>query len=135
MNLSFIEEVGFIQATESLIEDSINSLRVKKFNKKYQLEIIQDKFQTDFYRILQESFSNMKKHSLPKEVTLYIYLIKNDIIIKIKNDGIKKKKKESKGIGLASIKQRVQKFGGNFKSKVFKNTFTIDIKIPKKNLG
>ena len=135
MNLSFIEEVGFIQATENLIEDSISSLKVNKFNKKYQLEIIQDKFQTDLYRILQESFSNIKKHALPKEVTLNIYLNKNDIIIKIKNDGVKKKKKESKGIGLTSIKQRVQKFGGDFNSKVFKNSFTINIKIPKKNLS
>lgn len=135
MNLSFIDEVGFTQATENLIEDSIDSLKVKKFNKKYQLEIIPEKFQTDLYRILQESFSNIKKHALPKEVTLNIYLSKNDIIIKIKNDGVKKKKKESKGIGLTSIKQRVQNYKGVFKSKLFKNTYSINIKIPKKNLG
>ena len=135
MNLSFIDEVGFVQATENLIEDSIDSLKVKKFNKKYQLEIIPEKFQTDLYRSLQESFSNIKKHALPKEVTLNIYLSKNDIIIKIKNDGVKKKKKESKGIGLTSIKQRVQNYKGVFKSKLFKNTYSINIKIPKKNLG
>ncbi|MDC0626105.1 histidine kinase [Methylophilaceae bacterium] len=135
MNLSFIDEIGFIQATENLIQDSINSLKVKKFNKKYQLEIIQDRFQTDLYRILQESFSNMKKHSLPREVTLDIFENKNDIIVKIKNDGVIGKKKGTKGIGLIGIRQRVQKFDGSFKSKIFKNTFTIDIKIPKKNLG
>lgn len=134
MNLSFIDEVGFIQATENLIQDSISSLKVKKFNKKYQLEIIPEKLQTDLYRILQESFSNIKKHALPQEVTIDIGEFKNSIIITIKNDGVKKRKQDTKGIGLASMKQRVQKFRGSFKSKVFKNSFTIDIKIPKKNL-
>ena len=134
MNLSFIDEVGFVNATENLIQDSINSLKVKTFNKKYQLDIIPKNLQTDCYRIIQESFSNIKKHALPQEVTIDIREIKNNILIRIKNDGIKLNSPKTKGVGLISMKQRVQKYEGNFKTKFFKNTFSIDIKIPKKNL-
>ncbi len=68
---------------------------------------------TCLYRILQEQLSNICKHSKAKNVQVTLIQASNNVILKIKDDGIGFNKKEIKeGIGLANIKKRVGYFAG-----------------------
>jgi two-component system sensor histidine kinase UhpB len=136
MNLSMIDELGFEDALENLIQESLKNLKIKKINCEVKTRLITKKMQTDFYRITQEAISNIKKHSLPTFVKIKLDQDRQSLIFTIENDGVFKITKGHKknGIGLIGIQQRVKKFNGIFETKNQKNKFTLIIKVPKKNL-
>lgn len=72
--------------------------------------------QTTIFRIVQEQFNNILKHSNAKLVNIEILLINNNVHLSIKDNGkgfnpIQKKE----GIGLENIRRRVQFLDGEFR--------------------
>ncbi len=102
-------------------------------------ERIDPKQEITIYRIIQESLNNIIKHSKAKEFTVTIIEKNGNIKILISDDGIGFETSNTNyllpGLGLRSIKERVESYSGTFKieSKINSGTLLI-IDIPKKRL-
>lgn len=134
MNLSMIDELGFEGALEHLINQSLANVNIKNIDYKINVKSIPKKMQTDFYRITQETLSNIKKHSLPTYVLISIDHDRKFITYKIENDGLLKKPNTAhkKGIGLIGIEQRIKKYNGVLQYHTLNNKFRLTIKVQKK---
>lgn len=84
------------------------------------------------YRILQECFNNIKKHSQATEVKILFNLEFEQLILEISDNGVGfDLKKTNFGLGLSSIKDRVNMLKGTFTVTSEKNKFTtIKVNIP-----
>lgn len=68
-----------------------------------------------FLRIIQEAITNIVKHAQSAtEVFIFLYHNQEKIILEIGDNGVGMKHKNSKGIGLASIRSRVEEMQGTF---------------------
>ncbi|WP_396153055.1 sensor histidine kinase [Flavobacterium sp.] len=84
------------------------------------------------YRILQECFNNIRKHSQATEVNVHFQLMSEQLILEILDNGLGFDPKKTKsGFGLSSIKERVRTMKGTYiiSSKKKKGT-TIKVNIP-----
>lgn len=66
-------------------------------------------------RILQEGMVNIMKHSNANEVNVFLYKQRQEIVFEISDNGNTKKGKKREGIGLQSIKKRVEDMNGRLK--------------------
>lgn len=99
-----------------------------------KIDNLDDSILLNLYRILQEVFNNIIKHSSATEVQLEIYEDEKELILYIKDNGIGLKNQTSvkSGIGLKNIKKRVEILEGTYEfTNEIKGT-SIHIKIPKK---
>jgi signal transduction histidine kinase len=76
-------------------------------------------YKINIYRIIQEAFRNVAKHSKAKNINLKMLYVSPDYIIKIKDDGIgfdlkSIENSKNRSFGLMSMKQRVDLLGGKF---------------------
>jgi len=74
-----------------------------------------------FFRILQESLNNIKKHAKALKVDIYLgFIDKNQVCLKVKDDGQGfnileyNQRIEYSGLGLLTIRERVEELGGQF---------------------
>lgn len=84
------------------------------------------------YRILQECFNNIKKHSQATEVNVQFQLVKEHLILEVSDNGLGfDLKKQNFGLGLSNIKERVRILKGTFDIYSEMNKFTrIKVNIP-----
>lgn len=74
---------------------------------------ISDKFKLTLYRIVQEQFNNIIKYAGAKNIQLDLLQQENEIILRIKDDGIGFDTAKCKdGVGLMNIKTRASLFDG-----------------------
>ncbi|RLD50839.1 MAG: hypothetical protein DRJ05_19115, partial [Bacteroidetes bacterium] len=72
-------------------------------------------FQLALYRIVQEALSNIFKHANAQNINIQIIQHETDLNIMIEDDGKGfDSKTESKGIGLANMRERTEGLGGEF---------------------
>ncbi|CAM1343595.1 tetratricopeptide repeat-containing sensor histidine kinase [Tenacibaculum amylolyticum] len=145
-----IRQVSHKLGNEIMIKDDFISELTKLIESKsklgnfaYEMKVAKDvnwsKFSTDaivnIYRVLQEVFQNIVKHSKAKNVLFKVIKENNNLIINVKDDGIGFNIKEirSKGIGIKNIDSRTNKIGGliNISSKISVGS-NIMMKIPYK---
>ena len=77
--------------------------------------VLEDRLSLILYRILQESMTNIARHSGASKADINLYVLKNKIrlIIKDNGSGIEKNKVNSfKSLGIAGIKERVKSVNG-----------------------
>ena len=72
------------------------------------------------FRIIQEAFTNIAKHSRAQTATLYLKQKENAINLVIADNGagfdpeaVNSKQKLNKGLGIMSMKERAELSGGN----------------------
>ncbi|GAA0085525.1 two-component sensor histidine kinase DegS [Clostridium sp. CTA-7] len=135
-----LEELGLYEAIKEMVNiiSSENNITIKTFidEGEYKVEKI---IQVATYRIIQEIFNNMKKHSKAKFVELRINYIKDCICIYIQDDGVGfnvketllKVKQKGNCYGLIGIFERVKQLRGKIeiKSSYGKGT-TYKIRLP-----
>ena len=131
LSLGILEEMGLEIAITDLVNNWSKRYPRKTLNYFYDKRLdnlIPVSFEARIYRIIQEALTNIAKHSNPKNVNISLKLKKNkkDLEIKIFNDGVKSKLKNTGGIGLLGMVERVNQMSGtiNFKKK---NNFEIII--------
>jgi two-component system sensor histidine kinase UhpB len=127
LSLGILEEVGIKIALDDLVTNWLK--RNPNIIMKYEFDqVTLEKLPKDnhqhLYRIVQEALTNISKHATPLKVSIVIKsLLSGKVKIEIINDGVKKKNKESTGMGLSGIRERVAQMHGQIKiirSKFFK---------------
>lgn len=75
--------------------------------------ILSEKMKLAIYRIIQEQFNNINKHSNAKSITVQLVIKNSQLILSIKDDGVGfDPSKESKGVGLTNIRTRTSLHNG-----------------------
>jgi signal transduction histidine kinase len=78
------------------------------------IEILDASKKATLFRIVQEQFKNIARHSKAKLVHIEIKITKEQVELMIKDDGVSFKPEEIKwGIGFSSIHQRTQLYNGS----------------------
>lgn len=133
------ELVDFTLLVEQLL---IKKSAIGNFDYKLQIEpnfswnFINEKEKNNLYRVFQEAIQNIIKHSCAKNVSVNIYCKKDNVEIKIEDDGTGfKKETTKKGIGIKNIKSRVEDLKGKITIESTENIGTsICIVIPNKKI-
>lgn len=117
LNHDFIESQTFTQLLSRLKTNyekkNIFDIEIIVFPEN-ALDGITRMLKIDLYRIFQEVFTNIQKHSQAKNVEISFTLNKNHLNIIIDNDGSGLQENSSEGIGIKNIKKRLQNYRGNF---------------------
>ena len=125
LSLGILNEMGFEIAISDLINDWLKRYPKISLNYSYDKKLLgcmPDNYEGHIYRIIQESLTNISKHSSPKNIRISFKLKNNNTIeIKILNDGVKKKISKKVGVGLLGMSERVNQMNGkiNFINKKF----------------
>jgi len=135
LSLGFIEEIGLEDALIDLIEswrNRFNKIHLTYTIDKKTINLINSQQQAHVYRILQESLTNIAKHTKAKNVSINISPFGPEKYprIEVINDGIKinAKKNFGMGVGLLSIEERVRQLNGRCNisiNRVFKITIVL----------
>ena len=136
---SILEELGLGAAITTLCQTITDKSNIKGntdiigFEKR-----IDPKQEITIYRIIQESLNNIIKHSKAKEFSVTLMEKNGNIKILISDDGIgfetSNKNYLLPGLGLRSIKERVESYSGEFKIESQLNSGTILIIDMPKNI-
>jgi PAS domain S-box-containing protein len=77
---------------------------------------LSNEIQVGLYRILQEQFNNINKHSKATDISIRVYPDNNNVVLQIRDNGIGFNTQLPKaGIGLENIKRRASALGGETK--------------------
>ena len=131
-----LEEMGLIPALRTLChristETSINgTVDISGLE-----ERLNSKLEISIYRIIQEALNNIIKHSGANEFNIQLINTDNILRLMISDDGrgfAEKERKNSKGLGLMNMRERVESMKGSFKidSSIGKGTLLV-FEIPK----
>lgn len=133
---SVLDDLGLLAAIEWQIEEFVKrsgmKCRLITSLKKIEMET---NYSIGVFRIVQESLTNVLRHSKATEVIIGITEVDNNTIIEIKDNGCGIKENDihsSKSLGLLGMRERALLFGGEFIVKREKTRGTkIILKIPK----
>ena len=130
LSLMVLDDMSF----EDALKDLINNWRLKNPRVVIKEDIklrnnIQKELKRTVYRVLQESLTNINKHSAAKKVIVNIYEKEAKIFFEIENDS-PKTIKMGNGFGLLGMQERVRSFRGQLDYKLNQNKFFMSIKIP-----
>jgi signal transduction histidine kinase len=119
LNPSSINDIGLIAAINEMLE-RINITGKVHFTFEYNLsqciDMLKHEDQVAIYRTIQESVSNIIKHSKAKNAMIRICSDASGVLLIIKDDGIGLDiEKVKKGLGLKTINNRVQYYNGKLK--------------------
>jgi PAS domain S-box-containing protein len=109
-------DLGLVPAIKSKLDKFEKQTGIKcHFYFRPQDFLLEDRLALILYRILQESLTNIARHSGASKAYVNLYVLKNKIEMIIKDDGtgIEKNKVNSfKSLGIAGIKERVKSVDG-----------------------
>jgi PAS domain S-box-containing protein len=120
---SVLEDLGLFAAVQWLVENF--SKQHAGISVTLDMEDIDQLFaneaQVNLYRILQESLTNISKHSEAAEVSVEVKMDKGCIMFSVKDNGkgfemrkVIARKFDKKGVGLTAMKERMHMLGGSF---------------------
>jgi PAS domain S-box-containing protein len=109
-------DLGLVPAIKSQLDKFEKQTGIKcHFYFRPQDFLLEDRLALILYRILQESLTNIARHSGASKADVNLYVLENKIEMIIKDDGtgIEKNKVNSfKSLGIAGIKERVKSVDG-----------------------
>jgi signal transduction histidine kinase len=132
---AILYELGLIPAINSLLNKFENHSGIKCiFSCDPDLKVIDDQLSLTLFRILQESLTNIARHSGATTVEISLRLSKNQIEFKVKDDGIGINKENIvslKSMGIAGMRERIRGVKGSLQIKAETGSGTsIKVKIP-----
>lgn len=112
-----LDQLGFTRALDLLLESLEKSSGIS-CQRKLELvdDVIRGEAATNLYRVAQESFNNILKHSGARRIAVELERDVRHIRLWIEDDGrgFTKSLKGSSGLGLRNITERVRMLGGFF---------------------
>ena len=137
LNLGIIDEVGIETALNDLIDGWIKKNKQKnvelKIKETEKLNNLDKRQIINLYRIIQECLTNISKHSNSKKTSISILERRDELEIIVINNGIRKSKIETSGLGLIGMRERVAALRGSFTAKKIKSSFIVKVLIPLTN--
>jgi PAS domain S-box-containing protein len=117
---AMLDELGLIAAVNFLIENNLKVLGLKvNFKTVGKAKRLSPALEISLFRIIQEMFNNIIKHSRAKRVKLSLQFNKNSLKVVIKDDGVGFPVQEtvnprgkSRGMGLVGMRERVESMQG-----------------------
>ncbi|MCY7360998.1 MAG: histidine kinase, partial [Ignavibacteria bacterium] len=131
-----LERLGLTKAIKSIVNNIAKSTEINFTAAIDNIDnIFSKELEINIYRIVQECFNNIIKHSRATEAVLNISRHKSNIIIIISDNGKGFSKNVTKGIGMNSIEERIKLYNGSLKinSEINKGAF-MKIIIPMKKI-
>ena len=83
----------------------------------------------NIYLIAKESINNILKHSDTDEVKINLHMDKNNISLRIKDQGSQQTRIKTSGQGISNMEQRAMESGGTF-SFSYDQGYTVDVSLP-----
>ncbi len=133
-----LDNLGLIPAVEWLVEQFISrsGIKVNYSPKIKNIDLPKDK-QLNIYRIIQESLTNVLRHSQANEINLNIFESDNNICIEIKDNGrgfSPDNLDPLHSIGITGMKERALTFGAKLKIESLPGSGTsVLLSVPKNN--
>jgi len=133
-----LDRLGLTKALESIIEQAANSSEI---NFSFLVDPVDGLFskeaEINLYRVVQESVTNILKHSQARDVHLRVARDAHSVVLEIKDNGVgfdpasvTGEDGERRGFGLAGIAERARIIGGKYAIRSSPgNGTTITIKI------
>jgi len=113
---SILEEAGLVGALQARLE----AVEVRSgFQTAFQVEgerCLPPSVEAELYRVAQEALNNVLKHAQAKQVTVRLQFDEARLCLTIRDDGLGfdlETARQSGGLGLRSMEERVQQIGGN----------------------
>jgi signal transduction histidine kinase len=129
-----LDDLGLTSAIEWHCEEFEARTGIKCELNLEEIRIKNPQKNTGIYRILQESLTNIARHSEAKNVIVRLKQIKEDINLVIRDDGIgipEEKMESNSSLGLIGIRERIKQFNGRIDIESVKDKGTkISVIIP-----
>jgi PAS domain S-box-containing protein len=135
---SILDRLGLMAAVNSLLEQSKKEgLKVSFKITGREIRLTPEK-EIEVYRIIQEALNNIKKHAEAHQIELSVNFRKNDLHIKIKDDGkgfevqnALNSKEATRGWGLIGMTERAKLLDGTIKfNSMIQRGTSIEVVIP-----
>ena len=136
---TILDDFGLVAAIEWLYQNSLEISGISVVFKTFGSEVsLRGELRTIIFRIFQEIFNNIVKHSKAKTVQISVFFRKDHIRLKIKDNGVGfdldeaiNSNEKTKGMGLIGIEERVEYLHGHLEIKSSHDRGTeIHIKVP-----
>jgi signal transduction histidine kinase len=124
----FSNNIGFIAVVQELILQTQAHSKIKfelNISPSIDWSAIEDDYKLNLFRIIQEAFQNILKHSQAELVTLDITKTETMLKVCIADNGIGITSKNQKGIGVQNMKTRAIAMNGVFVITSKKNNGTV----------
>ncbi len=117
---SILEDLGLSAALRRLAEEFMKSHEINFLVDVDRIDhLFSEKAQIVLYRTLQEALTNIEKHAQAKKVHLMVRREQDKVLFEIEDDGrwfeVARTLAAEKGLGLATINERVRMLGGILK--------------------
>ena len=115
---SLIDDLGLVAAMEWHIEEFSKRSGIDCVTDFPKTEmLIPDSIKISIYRILQESLTNVGRHSQAKNVHIRLQNAENQLILKIEDNGVgfDESKRKKKTLGLIGARERAESQGGTYR--------------------
>jgi len=108
-----LERLGLTETVISLISKVSDTTQINFSNNIDNIDnLLPDDAEINFFRIIQESISNIVKHSDSRNAEINIFIMEQQILVEIIDDGkgfeLKKEIENAGGFGLKNIQNRVE---------------------------
>lgn len=135
---SIIDDLGLIAALEWKCNDFEEKMGIScKFVSNIKERKFDANFEINAYRILQETLTNVGRHSKAKSVTVFVNENDNELFLEISDDGkgiSVENIQNGKTLGIIGMKERAALLGGNLTIEGSKNAGTrTKLTLPLKN--
>lgn len=123
---------GVIRITEACKTfEKLSGVKVK-INISEDKWILSTKQSQNLYRVTQEILSNALRHGKATEIKIIMNYLENEMVMSFKDNGVGTDKIEETGVGLKSIRERIQELDGMITIESKKGEgFFVKITIPK----
>lgn len=120
---SILHDIGFTAAINAFCRETQESFKSIKINLHLHTSDgdIPDKLKIVLYRVIQEGVINSAKHAVPDTINVELFKRSDSIELKINDDGkgfdvkaLERNQIQPKGIGLKTLRDRADIYGGSF---------------------
>ncbi len=131
-----LDELGLSEAIETISNEFSKRTGINVVLKKLALrKLLPVDLSTSLYRVVQESLTNIERHSTATKVVITVSIEKNWLVLDINDNGTQKNKAKerslmSSGIGLRNLAERIEYHSGQFEAEFSHAGGRVRAKIP-----
>lgn len=121
-----LERLGLTKAIKSIIKNSFDSTEIRYSQSIQNIDgVLPRELEINLYRIFQECFNNIIKHSNATKSSVSIIRDHKTVLITIWDNGVGIPKNKTEGLGLSGISERVKLYKGELVVESDKNRGTL----------